>query len=313
MARFSDLPRDASLTAISRRAGELFEEMIRRDPETDYTKQDAFNTAIWFLAEDARHRGFIALAGKSISEIASEISGYISSPLKSRVGPSLLPDHRILSHIELLYSQIPIRIVETPLTAHNLTTIVSSLTELSTKYWLIAKGRFADLIEYTQTRNSYFAEQANLVITGITYNSPVTMDLKVDLSAPSVAAALITTIDGITQAPKRLEQKKLENRAKAQELLHAEQLSAHEQQMALLEQEQRRLEIERQRLELLEKQLDVQKKGIEYALEIAGKVVDLLQPGADPATRAMEIQALLPNLVQLQSGKGLELALPPGK
>jgi hypothetical protein len=49
--------------------------------------------------------------------------------------------------------------------------------------------------------------------------------------------------------------------------------------------------------------------GIEYALEIAGNVVDALHPTADPATRAMEIQALLPNLVQLQNGRGLELAL----
>ncbi len=78
----------------------------------------------------------------------------------------------------------------------------------------------------------------------------------------------------------------------------------------MLEQERRRLEIEKQRLEVLEHQLEVQKKGIEYALEIADKVVDLLHPSMDPATRAMEIQALLPNLVQLQNGKGLELALP---
>ncbi len=202
------------------------------------------------------------------------------------------------------------RILEKPLTAQNLTTIISALTELSTKYWLIAKGRFADLIEYTQTHNSRFAEEANVVVAKVTYNSPFNMDWKVDLSAPSVAEALVTTIDGITQAPQRLKQKELENQAKTQEIQQAEQQAAHEQQMALLEREQRRLEIEKQRLEILEKQLEVQKKGIEYALEIAGKVVDLLHPSADPATRAMEIQALLPNLVQLQNGKGLELALP---
>jgi hypothetical protein len=207
-------------------------------------------------------------------------------------------------------STLRVRITEPELTAQNLTTIISALTELSTKYWLIAKGRFADLIEYTQTRNGRFAEEAGMVITRVTYNSPLNMDLKVDLSASSVAEALVTTIDGITQAPKRLKQKELENQAKAQEIRHSEQQAAHEQQMAALEQEQRRLEIEKQRLEVLEKQLEVQKKGIEYALEIAGKVVDLLHPGADPATRAMEIQVLLPNLVQLQNGKGLELALP---
>src|SRR5947209_248672 len=46
-----------------------------------------------------------------------------------------------------------IRILAEPLTAQNLMTIISALTELSTKYWLIAKKRFADLIEYTQTHN----------------------------------------------------------------------------------------------------------------------------------------------------------------
>ncbi len=67
---------------------------------------------------------------------------------------------------------------------------------------------------------------------------------------------------------------------------------------------------EQQRLELLEKRLEVQKKGIEYALEIAGRVADTLHKGTDPAARAMEIRALLPNLLQLQNGRGLELALP---
>src|SRR6266702_5021167 len=211
---------------------------------------------------------------------------------------------------DVIKPTIGIRVTEDPLTAKHLTTIISALTELSTKYWLIAKGRFADLIEYTQTHNGRFAEEAHAVITKVSYNSPFNMDWKVDLSAPSVAEALVTTIDGITQAPQRLKQKELENQAKTQEIQQAEQQAAHEQQMALLEREQRRLEIEKQRLEILEKQLEVQKKGIEYALEIAGKVVDLLHPSADPATRAMEIQALLPNLVQLQNGKGLELALP---
>jgi hypothetical protein len=108
-----------------------------------------------------------------------------------------------------------------------------------------------------------------------------------------------------------LEKAELEIQEKAQEIRHAAQQADHEQQMASLEREKQQLEIEQRRLEVLEKRLEVQKKGIEYALEIASKVVDVLHSSADPATRAMEIQALLPNLVQLQNGKGLELALPP--
>ena len=205
---------------------------------------------------------------------------------------------------------VSMRIAEEPLTAQNLSTIISALTELSTKYWLIAKERFADLIEYTQTRNGRFAEEAQVVVTRITHNSPMNMDWKVDLSAPSVAEALVTTIDGITQVRQRLAKMELENQAKALEVKQAEQQTEHEQQIAGLEQEQWRLEIEQRRLEVLEKRLDVQKKSIEYALEIAVRVVDTLHPDADPATRSMEIQALLPNLTQLQNGKGLELTLP---
>lgn len=39
-------------------------------------------------------------------------------------------------------------------------------------------------------------------------------------------------------------------------------------------------------------------------------MVDMLQPNADQAARVMLIQTMLPNLLQLQDGKGLELALP---
>ncbi len=206
---------------------------------------------------------------------------------------------------------LSISIVEDPLTVSNVTTIFSALGTLATKYWLMAKGRFADLIEYTQTHNPRFAEEAHTVIESCTHHSPLNMEWKVDLSAPSVAEALVTTIDGITQVRKRLEKAELENQARAQEVRQAEQQAENAQQITLLEQEQQRLAIEQQRLELLEKRLEVQKKGIEYALEIAGKVVDTLHPGADLAARAMEIQTLLPDLLQLQNGRGLELALPP--
>src|SRR5437667_11964749 len=127
------------------------------------------------------------------------------------------------------------RIVEEPLTAQNLITIVSALAELSTKYWLIAKGRFADLIEYTQTHDGRFVQESNIVITRISHNSPMNMDWKVDVSAPSVAEAVVTTIDGITQVKQRIESAKLGNEEKAQQIEQAKQRADHEQQMALLE------------------------------------------------------------------------------
>jgi nucleoid DNA-binding protein len=200
---------------------------------------------------------------------------------------------------------------EMDLTAKDLLTLITALTELTTKYWLIAKERFADLIEYTQTHNERFVEESNTIVTRISHNSPFNIDWKVDLSAPSVAEALITTIEGIGQRQERLEKARLENKAKAQEIKEAEQKAEQEGKMALLEQEKQKLEIERSRLEILEKQLDLQKKSIEYALELAAKVIDTLHPGADAATRAMEIQTCLNNLIQLQGVRGLEVVLLP--
>ena len=47
-----------------------------------------------------------------------------------------------------------------------------------------------------------------------------------------------------------------------------------------------------------------------YAIETANKMIVMLQPNADQATRAMLVQTLLPSLLQLDSGQGLNLALP---
>jgi uncharacterized protein YjbI with pentapeptide repeats len=198
-----------------------------------------------------------------------------------------------------------IRITEEPLTAHNLATIVSAFTELSIKCWLITKSRFADLIEYTQTHNPRFAEEANTIITRASYNSPFTMDWKMDISAQGLA-------EGITQIAlikKTLEKAELENQEKVQAIKHDQQKAEQERQAVQLVREKQELEIERQRLELLEKRLETQKKQIEYALEIANKLVDVLQPSADQAARAMTMQVLLPNILQIQNGKGLELVL----
>lgn len=84
MASFDDLPINASRTAIYGKAGDIFEEQVKRDAQTDYTQKQAFNDAIWYIAEEAQHQGFINLHGKSIGQIADEIGDYISSHLKSR-------------------------------------------------------------------------------------------------------------------------------------------------------------------------------------------------------------------------------------
>ena len=205
------------------------------------------------------------------------------------------------------------RITEEPLTPHNLALIISAITELSTKCWLIVGGRFADLIEYTQTKDVRFVEEAQLTIPKIRHDSPLDASFNIDLrlSPSNLAEAIRTTIDGVTQIKQRLEKAELENEAKAQDIKYAKQKADHEDKTALLEQERQALVIERERLEILERRLEVQKKGIEYALEVATKTVAVLHPSVDEQTKAMLIQTLLPSILQLHNGKGLELVLPP--
>jgi DNA-binding XRE family transcriptional regulator len=119
-----------------------------------------------------------------------------------------------------------------------------------------------------------------------------------------------TVIDMITTVRKKLEQVEVENQMGVQEINQAEQKDDQEQQMALLELEKQRLAIERERLDLLERRLEVQKRGVEYVLEVAKKVIDILQPNANEATRAILVQTLLPNFLQFLAGKELELTLP---
>jgi hypothetical protein len=43
---------------------------------------------------------------------------------------------------------------------------------------------------------------------------------------------------------------------------------------------------------------------------MAKKTVDLLHPNADDATKGMIVQALLPNILQIQNNKAIVMALP---
>jgi hypothetical protein len=225
-------------------------------------------------------------------------------------------------------SIVPLHIVEEPLTPQNLALILNALTELTTKLWLIAQHRFADLIEYTQTHEVRFANEAGTVITKVSYNSPFNFDWKVDLSAPSVAEALVTTLDGIKQRDTRQQKaelenlaKELENQAKAQKIDEDKQKAEHEQKMAELERKIKELEfqerqaelmfkIEQRRAELLERTIEMLNKNRIIAADIAGNAVNILLPEGDEATKLMLGQSLMPNILQLQEVKGLELVPP---
>ena len=76
---FDSLPQNASRFSIYGQAGRIFEEQVRNDPGTDYRNPEAFNTAIWYIAERARDRGFSALQGMSTQQVASDIGNQIST------------------------------------------------------------------------------------------------------------------------------------------------------------------------------------------------------------------------------------------
>lgn len=218
-----------------------------------------------------------------------------------------------------------IYITEEPLTAHNLITIITAITELHTKCWLIQQNRFSELIEYAQSHTSRFVEEANLGIATLRYNSPVLIDFLVGSGSiagtATLALALKTAIDAIVQTPLRFQASKLENQKKALEIKIRDQEAQQSQQIAVqkselerqktqLELAQQRLELAQQQLEVDRQQLEVEKNRVEIAFEIANRMVDILHPGVDTATKGMLVQPLLHNLLQLGNAKGLERALP---
>ena len=222
-------------------------------------------------------------------------------------------------------STISIRIVEEPLTARNFSSIIAAFSELYTKCWLIANDQFAELIEYTQTRNSRLDERANLIITQLTYNSPAEIKFTADFSPKGVVEALKVAVDAIVQAPLRHREALLANQARELEiktkeeeaksgLLDKEQARSIQSQKAvldkqkdLLELEKKQLEIEKERLNLQKEYLEIETMRIQFAIENANRMVDILSPSTDPKMREILMQTLLPNLLQLGGSKGLEL------
>jgi len=233
-------------------------------------------------------------------------------------------------------STLGVRIIEEPLTAQNFAIIISALTELHTKCWLIVKDRFGDLIEYTQTRNPRFSEEAHLVIERIAHNSP--LELKLNPGVKEIAEALKEAIDAVSQAHVRYERGQLENEAqrlaneaaalkmKQDELAVQSSLKDKEQarqietqqaelnrQKALLEIQKQQLEVEQQQVVLQRAMLESEHQRVSLAFETASRIVERVAPDADAANKAMLIQSLLPQLLQLESGKGLKLAYQPHK
>ncbi len=169
-------------------------------------------------------------------------------------------------------SSVQLSIIEEPLTARNLMTTISALIELHTKCWLIVQRRFDDFMKYADTKHPRFEEEANLLFTKLTYDSPLSINL--DISLKSLAEALKTAIDAIPQTQPRIKAIKLEDQGK-------------EADTKL-------------------KQL----KNVDCADGIAAKLVDDLSPGLDAETKITLTKGLRPGILQVGDISGLELISP---
>jgi len=212
---------------------------------------------------------------------------------------------------------IPLSIDVKPLTPQTLAYTFTALTELTTKLWLIAHHRFADLIEFTQTHDVRFANEAGSTIAWVTYNSPFSFGLQVDKVVPGIADAIVTIVDGLSQRKAKQDKLELDNLLALMANKAAEEHLKQQQAITELEREKREIELEKLRLEnqkerqaLTEQRLESQFKQIEYALELTGKAVDIVDPNADPEIRPVLIQSLVNNILQLDSMEGLQLFLP---
>ena len=251
--------------------------------------------------------------------------------------PSLEEDHIRITDVLESHSRIPdshrvrdtlsiirIRIMQDPLTAWNFIMITSAITELYTKCWLIKKGRFVDLFEYTQTHNIRFDKEANLIVTKLAYNSPGLIEFP---DPEHIGNALEKVVDTATQVGLRYKKSKLDIKEKELEMklkelqaqseledkkqkreLEAQKAELEKQRMQL-ELEKMQLEVQKQRIELAEQQLALEKKLTEYRLERISMVIDDLHPGVDVKMKQLIARSMLDNMLMLDNAEGLEILL----
>jgi hypothetical protein len=239
-----------------------------------------------------------------------------------------------------------IGILEEPLTAQNLSAIITAITDLHARCWFIQQKRFTELMDYAQSRDPRFLKEANLRVGIMTHNSPALIDFLISSAggitgAAALALALRSAIDAVVQAPLRFQATKLRNQREIQEQQIREKQAQLDQQIAaqraeaenkdkeqerqiaaqkaqldferqqmLLDIEKRNLELEakQQQFEIELKMLEFEKNRFKNMLEIATKMISQLQPDMDAGQQEMIIHSLVPPLLQLAATKGLLIA-----
>jgi hypothetical protein len=277
------------------------------------------------------------LSGADLSR--ANLSGANLSQTDLRKAKLSIPPSDLISRGAIIDEPAPepgslrFRILQQPLTIQNLTLILTALTELHTKAYLIAARRLDDLINYTQTHDRQFEDQANLLITRLSLHSPaeieaksdpkpdspIKVDIKADLDPAKIIDALTNTLKSVATlgSERQLGQVKVKEaeqdlKLKKQAAQDTHALSQLEQAKLQLANEREQLAIEREQTALERERLQTLKERMQTYLEIADLMVTQLYPDAGPDLRPMLKQSLLPSLLKLSEGQGLELpALPP--
>jgi uncharacterized protein YjbI with pentapeptide repeats len=202
------------------------------------------------------------------------------------------------------------RIIEDPLTASNLSLTLSALSELHTKFWLTAQGRFEDLINFTTTHNPDLARETALIIGKLSHNSPAEIDLKLDASPKGVAEALEKMLDTLYQAKSRKKKLDLENQKLAEEITRQQKLLeselADKDQDRRIKEQNALLELQERQFKLRQEIIQAQLKVMNEALDTAKKMVEILYPDADAASRGVYAQTYVKNILELNEVTGLE-------
>lgn len=201
-----------------------------------------------------------------------------------------------------------IAISEEPLTAQNLLAIIAAITDLHTRCWVVQQKQFADLMDYSQTRDPRFLKKANLRIGMMTHNSPAIIDFLINSSgsvtgAAVLAFALKNAIDAVAQTPLRFRATKLKNEREAlNQQIAAQQAEAEnkdKEQERQIAAQKAQLELEKQQIELDRQRLELQKDRVKIVLEIATTTFNQLQIDIDAGQREMIIHSLVPPLLQI--------------
>jgi Pentapeptide repeats (8 copies) len=181
--KWADL-RGAKLHGADLSGANLFEAMLSGAAldRANLREADLSGTSMLkYEREQLRSKGAVGLDKVNIINEPSE-----EETLTTEITPTLHKSRKL--KVAESTSTLYIRITQQPLTARNLAITTSTLTQLHTQFWLIAIGRFADLIEYAQTHNPRFDEEANFTIAQMAHQSPA--EIKFNVSLEGVANAL---------------------------------------------------------------------------------------------------------------------------